>query len=1083
MAGKEVNFGVKVGVGVQGAESLTGLANRLDDISKVLDDDLAGAARAAATRLRELGEQDQAITDFQKLRTEATNAARALKSAETEASAYGKQIAAAGPPTAAEAANMARLQAAVTAAKTAVDQQGQSLATAQATLQRYGISGDQAGAAQKRLRTEAAAVAASVKDIAPAYDGAAQGAQSAGAAMTRTHRAIGEGVSSISEQLGRMQALYAGLAGLQGAKALAKDLADTADEAKNLQARMGLVVGEAAATGEAWDAVTQVALRTYSALEGTGTLFTKIAQQGRDAGLSVAQAQERSLALTETINQAIQLSGASAQASDAALVQLIQGLNGGVLRGEEFNSVMEQAPRLARALADGLGVTTGELRKMAEAGALTSDTVIKALQGQSQVIESEFGKLPVTVGRALQNLSTQWTLYIAEADKGSQASAAAAKAINAMAENLGAIAGLLIDAGQAAAAFAALRLAQTFLGIGTAAGTAAAQIGVANTQLRATEAAAAGAAAGAGRFAALLAGLRTFTIVGLVANFKDIGTWIGEATARLVGYRDRSEEIARLEKQQAEAAKEAAADRARLAAAIQAQIDKQFELSKAASAAVAEFAALTKEGTSAAEAVKKITDGFDMSKVQGVRDFSAVVDKLASDGKLSAAEFQAAWAQALSGQDLARFEILARTAFTGAARETDRLAQAMDAVLREAVNRTGLDFDNLRGRIGAASRSAINDVDAIANGLVRLKAQGVDTGQALSASLTRAISTADTQTAIDAVRTRIESLRKTLGDTITNGLLDQAAAKARELQQAVEDATPGINSVAEAMRALGITSDATLKQTAATAKQAYDALTASGTASARELGAGFKAAADAAIAANNGIAPVWVTAQAAVRGYALETDSAGKSTLRVAGDASKGIEGLAKSWDNAGAAAASAGDKAVAALERQNAAQERANAALEKAAELERKRQGVDKEGFTTDKSGNRLVAGSDLGTMTGIAAFLKAAGISNEDTARSIAREFADNRGNVIYMNNPGQLKYGGKGSTISEALLKAAERYTFGSNSQPAQTPSTIPEPGKTITVNVNRTGQPSERIVVADQNSADALLRLLGDGATRS
>ena len=53
------------------------------------------------------------------------------------------------------------------------------------------------------------------------------------------------------------------------------------------------------------------------------------------------------------------------------------------MRGEEFNSVMEQSPRLAKAMADGLGVTTGELRKMAGEGQLTSETVIKALQGQS----------------------------------------------------------------------------------------------------------------------------------------------------------------------------------------------------------------------------------------------------------------------------------------------------------------------------------------------------------------------------------------------------------------------------------------------------------------------------------------------------------------------------------------------------------------------------------------------------------------------------------------------------------------------------------------------------------------------------
>ena len=65
---------------------------------------------------------------------------------------------------------------------------------------------------------------------------------------------------------------------------------------------------------------------------------------------------------------------------------------------------MEQAPRLAKAMADGLGVTTGELRKLAGEGALTTEVVIKALQGQADVVANEFGKLPATVGRALENL-------------------------------------------------------------------------------------------------------------------------------------------------------------------------------------------------------------------------------------------------------------------------------------------------------------------------------------------------------------------------------------------------------------------------------------------------------------------------------------------------------------------------------------------------------------------------------------------------------------------------------------------------------------------------------------------------------
>jgi hypothetical protein len=153
-------------------------------------------------------------------------------------------------------------------------------------------------------------------------------------------------------------------------------------------------------------------------------------------------------------------------------------------------------------------VTTGELRKMAESGLLTTQTVIAALQGQSAAVAAEFQRLPPTVGRAMQDLSTQWSLYVQKVDQANGASAAAAKAIQLLANNLQSIAGLLMDLGQAAAAFTALRLAQHFLGIGQATQVAATGIAAANAQLVATQAAAAGAAASTSRFAAVMGGSR-----------------------------------------------------------------------------------------------------------------------------------------------------------------------------------------------------------------------------------------------------------------------------------------------------------------------------------------------------------------------------------------------------------------------------------------------------------------------------------------------------------------------------------------------------------------------------------------------
>ncbi len=1078
MADRQISTELKVGV--TGRESITGLADDLDDVAKVLTGDLAKSAQGAAARLRELADQDQAITAFLELQNKARDAGRALKAAENEAANYGRQITAMGPPTAQEAAAQQRLQTAVDTARVAFTQEGEAVARAQASLQQFGVSGQNARDAQQRLRQEVTAVRDAVQDLAPAHQQAATGAANAGASMTRTHRQIGEGVESISQQLARLQSFYVALQGIQGFKAMALDLAATADQVNNLQGRIKLVTGENENFAKSWQGVTEVALRTHSALEETGVLFTRLTQAGKDAGLNTAAATKQSLALTETINQAIQLSGASAQASSAAITQLVQGLQGGALRGDEFNSVMEQSPRLARALADGLGVTTGELRKMAEAGLLTSDTVIKALQGQSQTVATEFAKLPPTVGRALQDLSTQWTLYVGETDKASGASAAAATAINAVSSNLRTIAGLLIDAGQATAAFIALRLAQHFLGIGTAAQAAASAVAASNAQMVAAGTAGATAAAGVGRFAAILATLRTFTLVGIVANFRDIGTWIGESAAKLAGYKDRTEELARAEKLQADIAKEAAADRARLAAAIQVAVDRQFDLSKAARSSVAEFDVLTKAGTSSADAIKKITENFDLGKVQGIRDFSSTLDKLVADGKISASEFRAAWAEALSGKDLAKFEVLARAAFASAAqealklstqlkkaiesgasedvirdlrqrlesamsaatREGERVAQVMDDVMREAVRRTGLEYEVLQGRIGSASRSAINDTEAIIASLDKLKADGVDTGRVLAVSFTKAINTADGQAAIDSLRGRIEQMRKVLGDKITDGLLDQARDKAVALKDALDQATPGINSVREALKQLGVTSEAELKKTAADAKQAYDTLTASGTASARELGEGFKRAAEAAIAANKGIAPAWVEGQAAVRGYKVVTDEAGKSSLVLADAVDKSTASM-----RSAAGAASSGAAAVSALgDAYTDAGAKALAAQGQflAAAAAQKSANTSASSISTRPQSENQFAWTRLAIVD----WLKQAGL-DEETAVRISAEFVDTSGNVPYSNNAGQIKYGGRNSTMTQALYKAVEANRFkggstGASPAPSPTPSPAPSPG---------------------------------------
>ena len=123
-------------------------------------------------------------------------------------------------------------------------------------------------------------------------------------------------------------------------------------------------------------------------------------------------------------------------------------------------------------------------------------------------------------------------------------------------------------------------------------------------------------------------------------------------------------------------------------------------------------------------------------------------------------------------------------------------------------------------------------------------------------------------------------MRGELGSKVADGLLQQAAEQADKLKDKMDEAKIGVNSVREAMKTLGITSDAEIKKAAQTAKEAYDVIADSGKASQRELAEAWKQMAEAAIKANGGVADATITAQAKVHGYAIEVDKAGKAAIR-----------------------------------------------------------------------------------------------------------------------------------------------------------------------------------------------------------
>lgn len=786
------------------------------------------AAQAAADAAREQSTAIAAGARSYTALVSATEDARlAVVRSETALEQFRAKLVGTQQPTAAQAAMLEQLAGAARQAQVEFMRAAAAQVDSSAQMRRAGVDVDGITAAQQRARAATLAQAEASRIAAQASVQQAQQATTGAQAQVAASQAVRGELTAIGAALRNIQAL-AGVA--LGGGLLAGTLGDvarTADAYTDLRSRIQLVTGEGPALQATFEGVFDVATRTNSSLESTGTLFQRLAQAGQSAGLTTQQAVAQALSLTETINQAVQVSGASAQSSDAALQQLIQGLQSGVLRGEEFNSVMEQAPRLAKALADGLGVTTSELRKQAEAGRLTSEVVINALQGQAQVVQGEFSKLAPTVGRAITNLSTEWTRYVGEVDQATGISRTAAEAISALGKHLDTVGATLFAAGKAAAAYKAIQLASTFLANAQAASQAAAakvaetaattantsaqaaNTAATNSNTAAKRAAAAqvsslgdaagGAVAQAGRLAGLFATLKTFTLAGLLTNLPAIGGWLGEMAAKAAGFRDRSDEITRAWKAQDEAAKEAATATLALRQQQQQAADSALGLTKESRALITEFEGMKAKGETTADALEKVQKSLHLDDLSGIKTAGAALDALAVKGQITGQQLREALTAALKNEDLGKFEAQARAAFDGSELGARRLAAALDAVATESLRRAGTSAQELRTGFSAASTSAINDVDQLATSLDRLGLRGNAAANSVATSLGKAVSAASTTQAIDAVIARYEQLGAQgviTGDQMRDGL-DKARNKADEL-------TPGIQGLREAAKAAGL---------------------------------------------------------------------------------------------------------------------------------------------------------------------------------------------------------------------------------------------------------------------------------------
>jgi tape measure domain-containing protein len=230
-----------------------------------------------------------------------------------------------------------------------------------------------------------------------------------------------------------------------GAFMAVREISQASQAFANMSNNMRVLGFEAEEVAAQINAIGDIANRTRSPLAATAQLYQRISIAANDLGAS----QQQVLRFTENVGLALAQQGGSAAEASGALLQLSQAMSGGTVRAEEFNSILEGAFPIAQAAAnaiEGAAGSVGQLRNMVIAGEVSSREFFDAILSSSEALEVAFGKTVPTVSQAMTVLSTNFTLFIGQADNLLGISGALAGVIISLANNLDLLAGVAVVA-------------------------------------------------------------------------------------------------------------------------------------------------------------------------------------------------------------------------------------------------------------------------------------------------------------------------------------------------------------------------------------------------------------------------------------------------------------------------------------------------------------------------------------------------------------------------------------------------------------------------------------------------------------
>lgn len=233
-----------------------------------------------------------------------------------------------------------------------------------------------------------------------------KGVSEASGKVAKEAASIRDEIKSIMGQVNKGLQFAGAVTGIGIAATAVKDVAtaaaQTADQLTSVRSRINLINDGTQTTAEIMDKVFDAAQRSRGSYVDMADSVAKLNMLAKDAFSS----NDEAIMFVEQLNKQFKISGASIEESSAAMYQLTQAMAAGKLQGDEFHSIMENAPMLAQSIAQEMGLTVGQLKDMSSQGLITADIIKEALFNSAEETNAKFAEIPMTfaeVGQSIQN--------------------------------------------------------------------------------------------------------------------------------------------------------------------------------------------------------------------------------------------------------------------------------------------------------------------------------------------------------------------------------------------------------------------------------------------------------------------------------------------------------------------------------------------------------------------------------------------------------------------------------------------------------------------------------------------------------